>query len=135
VNAGRQGDRPDLLPGRSVDSTVLGGPNRYFDPTAFAVPAAGFLGNAGRNILRGLGLANLDFSVAKDTPLPFLGETGKLEFRAELFNILNRPNLASPDRFVFAGQASGEAPLPTAGRINSTATTSRQLQFALKIVF
>ena len=136
VNAGREGDRPDLAPGRSFDGIVSSRDvHRYFDPTAFAVPEAGFLGNAGRNILRGPGLANLDFSVAKDTPLRYLGETGKLEFRAEFFNILNRANFAQPDRFVFAGNAVGEAPLPTAGRISNTAMTSRQLQFALKLIW
>ena len=129
-------DRPDLVAGRSNDNIVLGGPNRYYDPSAFTIPAAGFLGNAGRNILRGPGIANLDFSVGKDTALGFLGESGKLEFRAEFFNLLNRVNLATPDRIVYAGRLDQETALPTAGRINSTGgSTSRQIQFALKLLF
>ena len=150
-------DRPDLVPGRSNDNITrgvtagclgvspgqkLGGPDRYYDPCAFTIPAAGFLGTAGRNILRGPGLANLDFSLAKDTPLPFLGESGKLEFRAEFFNILNRANFSTPRagpneaaRRLFAGRADVEPPLGAAGRLVATSTTSRQVQFALKIVF
>jgi hypothetical protein len=128
-------DRPDLVPGRNKKNIVLGKPDRYFDPSGFTIPVEGFLGTAGRNILRGPGLANVDFSLAKDTPIPFLGETGKLEFRAEFFNILNRANFALPARAVFAGLRDVEAPLPNAGRITSTATTSRQIQFALKILF
>ncbi|OFV91245.1 MAG: hypothetical protein A3H28_13410 [Acidobacteria bacterium RIFCSPLOWO2_02_FULL_61_28] len=154
VRGGAAGiDRPDLAPGSQFEEitqgqsrgcasvaagTPLATPARWFDPCAFTVPAAGFLGTAGRNILRGPGLANLDFSVAKDTALPFLGEGGKLEFRAEFFNFFNRVNFAAPNRTVFAGTALPgviEAPLATAGRITGTATTSRQVQLALKILF
>ncbi|MBI4460566.1 MAG: TonB-dependent receptor [Acidobacteria bacterium] len=135
VHGGAQGDRPNWLPGRSKDSVILGGPNRYFDPTAFALQPAGFLGNAGRNILRGPGLANLDFSLVKDTTLGFLGESGKLQFRAEFFNLLNRANFALSNGAIFAGRSDAESPLPTAGRITSTITPSRQIQFALKIIF
>jgi len=136
VNAGASGiDRPDLVVGRNNDNIILGGPERYYDPSAFTVPAAGFLGTAGRNILRGPGEATLDFSVVKDTALGFLGESGRLEFRAEFFNLLNRVNFSQPDRIVFAARANVEAPLATAGRINSTVGTSRQVQLALKILF
>ncbi|MBI4445323.1 MAG: TonB-dependent receptor [Acidobacteria bacterium] len=129
--------RPNRVPGREADDIILGSPDRYFDPTAFTLQEFGFLGNAGRNILRGPGFANVDFSVAKDTPLPFLGEEGKLEFRAEFFNIFNRANFGPPDRRVFGGASptTNEAPLPTAGRIFTTASTSRQIQLALKILF
>ena len=137
-------DRPDLKPGRNGGNIVLGGADQYFDGNAFTVPAAGFLGNAGRNILRGPGLANLNLTIAKDTALGFLGESGRLEFRAEFFNLLNRVNLSTPEvgvadeanaAVVFAGARDGEAPLPSAGRILSTATTSRQIQFSLKLLF
>ena len=153
-------DRPDLAPGVKVSSITkgttkgcgtgptaipagkLGGPDRYFDPCSFVLPARGFLGNSGRNILRGPGEANLDFSLAKDTPLRFLGESGRLEFRAEFFNILNRTAFASPvnnNRYVFGGgstvvTAGAEQPLPSAGVITS-AGPSRQIQFAMKLVF
>ena len=73
-----------------MTGTRLGDPWRWFDPCAFALPTPGYLGNAGRNIIRGPGLANLDFSLTKGSRLRFLGESGQLEFRAEIFNILNR---------------------------------------------
>ena len=151
VNGGGAGiDRPNLVPGRSHDNVVqgatagclgvpagrnLGGPDLYFDPCAFTIPAAGFLGTAGRDILYGPGFANLDFSLAKDTPIRFLGEGGRLEFRTEIFNLLNRPNFDIPSRTVFSAQADVEQPVLNVGRINNTATTSRQIQFALKILF
>ena len=136
VDGGTAGiDRPDLVAGRSNDNIILGGPNRYFDPSAFTIPAAGFLGNAGRNILIGPGFANLDFSLAKDTVLRWLGESGRMEFRTEVFNILNRANLDIPSRNVYAARANVEAPLANAGVITRTVTTSRQIQFALKFLF
>jgi len=136
VNGGGAGiDRPDVIASRSNDSIILGGPDRYFDASAFSIPAAGFLGTLGRNTLRGPGFANLDFSMAKDTALRFLGEGGAIEFRAEIFNILNHANFGMPDRTVFAARLDSEPILATAGRITSTAGSSRQIQFALKLVF
>ena len=144
INGGRTGiDRPNLVPGRNNDNIILGGPDRYFDAGAFTLQPFGFLGTAGRNILRGPGFATLDFSLAKDTPLGFLGEGGKVEFRAECFNILNRANFVTPGigiggnsaAIVFAGHNDAEAPLSTVGRITSTASTARQIQFAVKILF
>ena len=99
------------------------------------VPAAGFLGTVGRDILRGPGLANLDYSLVKDTSLRFLGESGKLQFRAELFNILNHANFATPNRSVFAGIQNVEAPLANAGTITSTSAAARQIQLALKVIW
>ena len=137
VNNGAAGiNRPNLVPGRSNSNIILGGPDHYFDATAFVLQPAGFLGNAGRNILYGPGFANIDFSMVKDTALKFLGESGRLEFRAEIFNILNRANFASPSNIVFAGRTDGEAPLATAGNITNTGDArSRQIQFAMKLVF
>lgn len=127
-------DRPDVLPGRTVRNIIRGGPNQYFDPTAFTLPPAGFLGNAGRNMLRGPGLANLNLSLSKDTRVKGLGETGTLQFRAEFFNLLNRANFSPPNRIVFSGTGAA-VPLPTAGQITSTATPARQIQFALRLLF
>ena len=105
-------DRPDLVPGikarnitngvsRGCDvvpaGTPVGTPNLWFDPCAFTIPGDGFLGHAGRNIVRGPGLTNVDFSMGKDTALSMLGESGKLEFRAEFFNVFNHANFASPE--------------------------------------
>jgi len=111
-------------------NVILGGPNKYFDPTAFAIPPNGTYGIVGRDTLIGPGLSELDLSLAKDTSL---SERTKLQFRAEFFNILNHANFGSPNPVVFAQGSS--APLSTAGVINSTATTSRQIQFGLKLLW
>ena len=61
-----------------------------------------------------------------------------MEFRAEFFNILNRVNFGefpAASNNVFAGAAPVENPLATAGTITSTRTTSRHIQFALKVIF
>ncbi len=148
VQTGRR-DRPDLSPGRNNSNIVsgttagcsgiaagqaLGTPELYFDPCAFTLPERGFLGTAGRNFLYGPGLANLDFSLVKETAIRSLGESGRLEFRAEVFNITNRVNFDPPNRRIFSGSRDVENPIPTAGRIDA-AGTSRQIQFALKILF
>jgi len=84
-------------------------------------------------------MVNLDFSLAKQTPLPFLGEEGRLEFRAELFNLFNRPNFNIPNdgRTVFTADETRATltPLVSAGQIDRTVTSSRQVQLALKLVF
>jgi hypothetical protein len=91
-------------------------------------------------MLRGPGLGTWDFSLVKDTAVGFLGERGSVQFRAEFFNILNRANFAAPNVSVFSGNTSdigsySEAPLASAGQITTTATPSRQIQFALKVIF
>ena len=109
---------------------ILGGPNQYFNSNAFVVPAAGTYGNVGRDTLTGPGLAQLDFSVSKNTAV---SERFNLQFRAEFFNILNHTNFGTPNPVVFSSASS--APAPTAGVITSTASTSRQIQFGLKLLF
>ncbi len=112
---------------------ILGSPTQWFNPNAFLAPAntaanGGFYGNLGRNTLLGPGLATWDFSVLKDT---HIREQLNLQFRAELFNILNRANFNQPSAVVFT--PSGVS--PTAGIITSTTTSSRQVQFALKLLW
>jgi hypothetical protein len=140
---------PDLAPGRTKESimkgvspgclgvaagTPLGTPQRWFDPCAFTRPPQGMTGNVGRNTLDGPGVLTLDASLAKDTGLRMLGESGALQFRAEVFNVLNRANFSRPNRSVF--RATGTQAVPaTAGQITATDTTSRQIQFALKVLW
>jgi hypothetical protein len=112
---------------------ILGNATQWFNPAAFLAPAntaanGGFYGNVGRNTLIGPGLATWDFSVFKDT---HIREQLNLQFRAEIFNILNRANFNQPNAVVFT--PSGVS--PTAGIITSTSTTSRQVQFGLKFVW
>ena len=80
------------------------------------------------------GVANVDITFMKDTRLPMLGESGSVEFRWELFNLFNRPNFGSPALTVFDRTGTLQT---DAGEITSTkdSVPSRQIQFALKIVF
>ncbi len=109
---------------------ILGTPNQWFNPSAFLAPpnASGFPGNLGRDTLIGPGLATWDLSLLKDTKLR---ERLNLQFRAEFFNVLNHPNFNTPNAVVFTPTGVS----PTAGIITSTATTSRQIQFGLKLLW
>ncbi len=109
---------------------ILGGPNQYFNPNAFITPANGTYGNVGRDTLIGPGIAGLDLSTLKKTPL---SDRVTLQFRAEFFNLLNRANFGTPNAVVFSSATSGIS--PTAGVITATSTSSRQVQFGLKLIW
>jgi hypothetical protein len=134
-----------------------GNPNNYIKTQCFAVPTAAsaafytkycdpslgtfpqcfnLRGNSGRNILTGPGLANLDFSLFKNNSIKRISENFNIQFRAELFNILNRTNFAVPNTpgntDIFDSKG---APTGVAGLLTSTTTTSRQIQFALKLIW
>ncbi len=121
-------DRPNRAPGLT-SVPVLGTTSRYFDPAGFQLQPAGFFGNAGRNITEGPGLGKLDLSAVKNTAI---SERLNLQFRFEAFNILNRANFDQPNPGVF--DSNGNV-LGQAGRIIQTVTSSRQMQFGLKLVF
>ena len=111
-------------------SAILGNVNQWFNPNAFLQPPpnSGFYGNLGRDTLIGPGLATWDFSTLKETSIH---ERMSLQFRAEIFNLLNRANFNTPNLIVFTPSGvSG-----TAGAITSTSTTSRQVQFGLKLIW
>lgn len=109
---------------------ILGNVNQWFNPAAFLAPpnASGFYGNLGRDTLTGPGLGTWDISLFKETAI---GETQRLQFRAELFNLLNRANFNTPNSVTFTPTGVS----PTAGVITSTSTTSRQIQLGVKILF
>jgi hypothetical protein len=113
---------------------ILGKPGQWFDPKAFLPPPAssGFYGDLGRNTLIGPGLATWDFSAFKTTTLR---ERLSLQFRTEIFNLLNRANFNTPNLITFTSSASGTKTSGTAGAITSTSTTSRQIQFGLKLIW
>jgi hypothetical protein len=113
---------------------ILGKPSQWFDPKAFLAPPAGsgFYGNLGRNTLIGPGLATWDFSVFKTTTM---WERLALQFRAEIFNLLNRANFNTPNLITFTSSTSGTKVSGTAGAITSTSTTARQIQFGLKLIW
>jgi len=140
-NAASPSERPDLAPGRS-NNPILGGPDKYYDITAFTVDKngdgivnsadRGFFGNLGRDTITDPGVVNLDVSFFKNTPVPRVNENFALQFRAEFFNILNRANFGTPRLNLFdsRGAVAGGA-----GRITSTVTKSREIQFGLKAIW
>ena len=125
-----------LYPGGSTAQRVA----EYFNPAAFSAPAAGYVGNAGRDSLVGPGFADCDLSLLKSTAL---SERTRLQFRAEFFNIVNHTNLQLPNEVVYsAGPTQGTlanqstvAALGSPGVISATANTSRQIQLGLKLLF
>jgi hypothetical protein len=128
-------DRPSFAPGRDGGNAVLGSPDQWFDPTAFALQPAGTPGNAGRGSLIGPDLETVDLALVKNTAWPRLGERGRIEIRIEVFNLLNRANFGTPSLIAFTGTREGEEPLPTFGRIRSTVTSARQLQLGVRLAF
>jgi hypothetical protein len=109
---------------------ILGSSNQWFNPAAFLAPPAnsGFYGNLGRDTLIGPGLGTWDLSALKDIGVR---ERMRVQFRAEVFNLLNRANFNTPNAIVFT--PSGVS--PSAGVITSTSTNSRQIQFGLKLLW
>ena len=113
------GDRPNVNSDPNLSSPD---PQQWFDSSAFSLPAYGSFGNAGRNIIGGPGLANVDFSVLKDIEI---AEATTLQLRAELFNMLNTPNFLNPN--IFFGT-------PGFGRLLA-ARDGREVQFGVKLIF
>jgi len=107
---------------------IEGGPNPYFNGGAFIQPLSGTYGNLGRNTLQGPRLTQTDISMAKKLAI---SERWILQFRTEIFNVFNHANFSTPNPVVYAAPTGG--PSPTAGVITSTASTSRQVQFGLKL--
>jgi Carboxypeptidase regulatory-like domain/TonB dependent receptor len=128
-------DRPSYAAGFGPESAITGTPEQWFTPTAFVLQPAGTFGNTGRGDFRGPNLRTLDLSLSKDARWSRLGGGGRIEFRIEAFNILNRTNFGVPELRAFAGQADGEPPIATFGRISTTVTSSRQIQLGVRAIF
>ena len=128
-------ERPDVAPGKS-NNPFIGDPNKWFDPTGFDVEGMaavgakmGRFGNLGRNTLQGPNVFVVDLAVLKDFSLR---EAMKVEFRWEMFNLLNRANFGTPAFVVFLNRTTRN---PNAGKVTATRTSSRQMQLALKFIF
>src|SRR4029077_8203313 len=109
--------------------TPLGSASNYYDPCSFSLPLAGTYGNVGRNTIIGPGVADVDLALEKSFKLH---EEANVTFKAEIFNIMNHTNLGLPNGTPLS--AAGVA-TTSAGRITYTTTSSRQIQFALRISF
>jgi hypothetical protein len=131
-NTSGTGDAPfSDVPNRNPDfdgPVVLGKPGQWFDARAFLIPLAGTFGNVSRGSFTGPALWSFDTSLAKKFSVT---ERVSLRFRAEVFNVFNHPNFASPNAVVFSGNNYSAS----AGVVTQTATASRQIQFALKTLF
>jgi hypothetical protein len=139
------------------NTVVTGNINQWYNPAMFSLAPdclgpgltncggnIGQLGDSPRDFLSNPPLRNWDFSIVKDTKVGFLGESGMIEFRTEIFNILNHPFFGPASGLLFGGGPSSLTPFSgkpqaTAGTIttaNSTPETPpRQIQFALKLIF
>ena len=124
VDRANVGAGPAQRPDQSARSEPRGGrtPERWFDTTAFSLPAPFTFGSAPRNSVLGPGFANVDFALAKSWALR--GQAN-LEFRWEIFNLLNRANFDLPNR------TFGNANF---GRIFS-AKSPREMQIGLRLAF
>ena len=120
-------DRPDVIIGQSL-YVMNPSPAQWLNPLAFVRHNLGF-GNAGRNILTGPGLQDIDVALSKATTIK---EGILVQFRAEAFNLFNHPNFAQPQNAVTA---------TTFGQVTATRSTrgdlgsSRQLQLGIKLIF
>ena len=135
VGSSHGGQRPNYLgdlPGCSPGEVTTGDIGHLIKVSCFAFPAPGVLGNLGRNVFRMPIFRDLDFSVFKNQNL--WGEKLKMQFRAEMFNILNNTNLAAN---TFTNTFNGTGVLqPTFGTPTApTANQSRQIQFGLRLLF
>jgi Carboxypeptidase regulatory-like domain/TonB dependent receptor/TonB-dependent Receptor Plug Domain len=152
LNSSDPWDFPNRLSGSECKSLINPGNSlNYIKTQCFAIPTASpallplcdpslgvppqcfnLRGNAGRNILIGPGISNMDFSIFKNFP----GERFKVQLRAEFFNVLNRANFAPPitpdhtDIFDSTGALN-----PSAGLLTSTTTTAREVQLAVKVTW
>jgi hypothetical protein len=122
---GNNASRPDVLRNPNIDKSERT-TERWFDVNAFSSPAQYTIGNAGRGLIWGPGLANLDLVVGKRFFIPKVREGSNLELRGEFYNLTNTPYFNNPN--VTIGSA-------TAGRITSVSNSSRQVQLALKFSF
>lgn len=154
---------PNVLTGPGCQSLVNpGNPNNYIKLNCFSLPMAtpaiaalctpfqpggppnpilagscsNLLGNSGRNTIIGPGLLDFDFSLFKNNYVRRISETFNVQFRAEFFNVLNRANFAGPvatNNSILFDQTG--ASVPGAGLLTGTTTTSREVQFAVKVIW
>jgi hypothetical protein len=113
-----------------------GNPANYIKLSCFAAPSpATRLGNAGRNVGRGPGLADWDAMLFKNVRIARGSEIFNVQFRFEAFNALNHTNFGPPTSTSLQLFTQGLTQISSAGNLTSTSTTSRQLQFALKVLW
>jgi hypothetical protein len=134
-NTGHGYDRPNSLginPNLSNPST-----GEWFNVQAFALQPLGTYGNAGRNVVTGPGIFDIDFSTLKNFNFT---ERAYLQFRFEAFNVLNHPNFGDPNMAISNATLVSGIPIPGSGSFGTITSTRsgidmRELQFSLKLIF
>lgn len=126
INAPGNAQTADLVRPYSTPKAI-GTSGFWFDPAAFAQPAANTFGNLGRNVLSGPGLGNLDFSLFRKFDVT---ERFKVEFRAEAFNATNTAKFNNPSTDITNPANFGRV-LGAQGAPNGP----REIQFGLKVTF
>ena len=125
----------------SFAAQCVDAPGAATPPPTGRVYCINLRGTAGRNQVPGPGLMNLDFSLFKNNYIRKISESFNVQFRAEIFNILNHPNFALPvepdntDIFDSTGAPLNPPNNGAAGVLKSTTTESREIQFALKVIW
>jgi Carboxypeptidase regulatory-like domain len=117
--SGNNLERPNLVGNPNIGPET---PAEWFNTAAFALPAQGTFGTAGRNVVSGPGLIDLDLSLQKEA---ILHERLKLQFRLDAYNSLNHPNFNLPGR-IFGAANFG---------VIGSAADPRELQWAVKLLF
>ena len=135
--------RADVVDPKRVmldDPVPLPGGKLLVNAAAFAQAPANRQGNSGRNAFRGPGLYNVDISLSRSFPLRWLGDSGRLTFRADVFNFLNHSNLNNPQPLInqsdfgvaLYGRQGRQSGFPAISPLNETA---RQVQLILRLEF
>ncbi len=133
ANVGLSNQRPNLV-APPFDNCGNGHLVNCINIADYQLPALYTWGDAGRNMLYGPGLRNLDFSMFKSFSIR---EKARIEYRAEFFNLLNTPNFSNPSAglpSLSSGTYTYSTP-GTFGNITSTSNNNRSIQMALKFVF
>jgi hypothetical protein len=122
-----------LVPRTSQNAAYCDSAGRGFSPTLAATTCANIRGNLGRDVAIGPPLFNFNFSVYKNNYIRKISESANLQFRAEMFNVLNHANFApSGNLSPFNGDGT---PTSSFGQITSTQGDNRVIQLALKFVW
>src|SRR5208337_73736 len=109
--------------GRLAKPTI----NTWFDTSAFVTPDPYTFGNSGRGVLRGPDYRDLDFSLAKDFPIRRLGAAGRLQIRADVFNLFNHPNFGQPNNAI-GTPGAGVVSSTVGSGFASSGSTGRNIQ-------
>ena len=128
---GNTTQRPDLVPGVPLYLNIPGDPLAIVNPAAFKIPAVGTFGNLKRGDVRGPGISNIDFSVAKNWKVK---ERYGVQFRTEFFNVFNHPNFRAHNASTAGGGIENNLSNPGFGRASST-RGPREIQFGFKFTF